>query len=300
MDDVDGILILLEIAIDSLPSTRTVVECNAPVTGYAMVSKQGQPIYFDMDYHFWLHGVHHYGSEILPTANGQFWKISILSPTEALHLQQKTASLLSGRSSVWRTWPEPNEDLVRILQDNGEEELAPPPPNLGPLTFHDEDEWIQLGFDLEQFEDPHIDLTVHGLCEEDVGLRRAHTTTLSLVAVESALQGLWPHLDHLAKKVYMVKPQPSHATISNILVILEFYDIWNLREFAPKNAFSLNLTQFIAQLGTVIHSPQRKTSLLTVSIVQSKMRMKQSVCMFGSVGSLSFLTKHMQSKLEIL
>ena len=30
------------------------------------------------------------------------------------------------------------------------------------------------------------------------------------------------------------------------------------------------------------------------------MRMKQSVCMFGSVGSLSFLTKHMQSKLEIL
>ena len=233
MDGTDEVLILLETSVDSLPSTRTVVECHLPMTGYAIVSKMDQPIHFDMNYHFWQHGAHHYGSEILPTANGQFWIISILSPTGALHLQQKSASRISKRPSVWRTWPEPNEDLVRILQDTEEDDFVPPPPNRGPLTFHDENEWIRLAIDREQFEDTHIDLTVHGLYETDVGMRRAHTPTLSLVAVESALQGLWPHLDHLAKKVHIVQPQPSHTTSSNFFVILEFYDIWNPREFAP-------------------------------------------------------------------
>ena len=114
-----------------------------------------------------------------------------------------------------------------------EDDFVPPPPNLGPLTFHDENEWIRLAIDREQFEDTHIDLTVHGLYETDVGLRRTRTPTLSLVAVESALQGLWPHLDHLAKKAHIVQPQPSHTTSSNLFVILEFYDLWNPRDFAP-------------------------------------------------------------------
>ena len=234
MDGTDEVLILLETSVDSLPSTRTVVECHLPMTGYAIVSKMDQPIHFDMNYHFWQHGAHHYGSEILPTANGQFWTISILSPTGALHLQQLSARLVPSTPVVPRSsrlWPEPNEDYMRIYRENEAEDfLEEEQLIVGPVTIFDHDEWIRIANELDQATGTQITILVYGLKDVGIGMRRLTLTSLNLGVLEEAILGLWPHFDALAKKVHLVYPQPIQNEGNQIAVILEFYDLWNPRD----------------------------------------------------------------------
>ena len=234
MDGTDEVLILLETSVDSLPSTRTVVECHLPMTGYAIVSKMDQPIHFDMNYHFWQHGAHHYGSEILPTTNGQFWIISILSPTGALHLQQFSARLVLSTPVVPRSsrlWPEPNEDYMRIYRENEAEDfLEEEQLIVGPVTIFDHDEWIRIANELDQATGTQITILVYGLKDVGIGMRRLTLTSLNLGVLEEAVFGLWPHFDALAKKVHLVYPQPIQNEGNQIAVILEFYDLWNPRD----------------------------------------------------------------------
>ena len=133
-----------------------------------------------------------------------------------------------------RTWPEPNEDFQRLLQEAEDEEPEIVAPLIGPVIFDDPDEWTRLAIAVGQNEPTPIRVVVHGLMYEEVGVRRLILTSLSARFMEEALQGLWPELDYLNKVLYQVNPQPLQGHSDEVTVILEFYDPWQARDLSIK------------------------------------------------------------------
>ena len=224
------VLILIDILKDSTELERSVVECTQPSTGYTTASRAGAQITIDADYHFRLDGVHYYGFDLLPVQRGQFWSAFILQDREALHLQQRSASAVSVPSKApteWRTTSGPNEEVQRILLENEDEDIQPPVAHVGPTTFEDQEEWTAIATNIGETPTPNAELLIYGLKETHIGVRRVPVQSFNLVAIEASLIGLWPHFDHLARKVHIVRPQPTQHSLHEVVLILEYYDLWH-------------------------------------------------------------------------
>ena len=95
-------------------------------------------------------------------------------------------------------------------------------------------EWTRLAVALEQPEPEQIQIVVHGLLHEEVGVRRLFLPAFSISLLEEMTQGLWPELDYLNKVIYLVSPQPLQGHLDEITIILEFYDPWMARDLSIK------------------------------------------------------------------
>ena len=180
---------------------------------------------------------------------------------EVLHLQQTSHNFVEAESigTTWRTWPEVNEDLANILAENELQEDTPDPPVVdGPFIFEDIEEWTRLATRAASLTDPNIVLTIHGLKDIDIGVRRTYLHSLNVDIIEEALHGLWPHLDFLAKKVHIVNPQPIEE--DSVVVILEFFDLWNPTEPTLKPILHECLQpEFATIVRSAWYSPQSVT-----------------------------------------
>ena len=219
-------LVLLQIHPEEVAPIRTVVECTETSTGYTLLRKAGHDIDMGADYNFRLDGKLYYGFEILPIERGHYWTVRISSSADALYMQQLSAKRI--HPMTWRTWPEVNEDLARILRENEEERLlAGDQTVIGPTTFDDHDEWIRIAQETENGMNTPVTITVFGLKDVDIGTRRITIASINYRSIEDAILGLWPQFDALAKKIHLVYPKPLETDISHVDVILEFYDLWN-------------------------------------------------------------------------
>ena len=133
-----------------------------------------------------------------------------------------------------RTWPEPNEELQRLLHEAEEAEPDIAEPIVGPVVFDDPNEWTRLAVAFEQPAPAQLQVVVHGLLYEEVGVRRLFLPSFSIRLMEEMIQGLWPELDYLNKVIYLVSPQPLQGHLEEVTVILEFYDPWLARDFSIK------------------------------------------------------------------
>ena len=134
----------------------------------------------------------------------------------------------------YRTWPEPNEDFQGLLQEAYDNEQDIVVPLVGPIVFDDPNEWTRLAVDFEQPGQPHVQVVVHGLLHEEVGVRRLLLRSLSARFIEESMQGLWPEIDFLNKVIYLVNPQPLQGHLDEVTIILEFYDPWLDRDTSIK------------------------------------------------------------------
>lgn len=130
----------------------------------------------------------------------------------------------------YRTWPEPNDEFQRLLQEADEEEPDIVAPLVGPVILDDPNEWTRLAVALEQPNLAQTQVVVHGLFHEEVGVRRIAISSFSARSIEEAMQGLWPELDYLNKVIYLVRPQPLQGHLNEVTIILEFYDPWMARD----------------------------------------------------------------------
>ena len=180
---------------------------------------------------------------------------------DALSLQQTSCNLVETKTigTTWRTWPEANEDLVNILaEDRLQEDIPEPPVVDGPIVFEDIEEWTRLATRVAGHPEPNIVLTVHGLKDIDIGVRRTYLHSLNIDIIEEALHGLWPQFDPLAKKVHIVNPQPFED--DSVVVILEFFDLWNPAHTTLKPILHERLQPEIATIvRSAWYSPQRVT-----------------------------------------
>ena len=77
-----------------------------------------------------------------------------------------------------RTWPEPNEDLHRLLQEAEDEEIEAIAPLIGQVILDNPAEWTRLAIDMGQYEPMHIRVVVHGLMYER-GRSAAHYNSVT-------------------------------------------------------------------------------------------------------------------------
>jgi len=133
-----------------------------------------------------------------------------------------------------RTWPEPNEEFQRLVHEAEEHEPDIIAPLVGPIVLDDPNEWTRLAFAFEEPGPEPIQIVVHGLFHEEVGVRRLFLPAFSISLLEEMIQGLWPALEYLNKVIYLVSPQPLQGHLEEITVILEFYDPWMARDTSTK------------------------------------------------------------------
>ena len=133
-----------------------------------------------------------------------------------------------------RTWPEPNEELQRLVQEAEENVPDIIAPLVGPIVLDDPNEWTRLAVAFEQPGPEQIQIVVHGLFQEEVGVRRLFLPAFSISLLEEMIQGLWPELEYLNKVIYLVSPQPLQGHLEEITTILEFYDPWTARDLSIK------------------------------------------------------------------
>ena len=133
-----------------------------------------------------------------------------------------------------RTWPEPNEELQRLIQEVEEVEPEVAVPVVGTVVFDDPNEWTRLAVATEQPAHEQIQVVVHGLLYEEIGVRRLYLPSLSTRLMEEMTEGLWPELDYLNKVIYLVSPQPLQGSLEEVTIILEFYEPWLARDLSFK------------------------------------------------------------------
>ena len=137
-------------------------------------------------------------------------------------------------SIQYRTWPEPNEEFQGLLQEAYDNEQDIVAPLVGPIVFDDPNEWTRFAVDFEQPGPSHVQIVVHGLMHEEVGVRRLLLRSLNARFVEESMRGLWPELDFLNKVIYLVNPQPLQGHLDEVTIILEFHDPWLARDTSIK------------------------------------------------------------------
>lgn len=154
---------------------------------------------------------------------------SLFQPSDTGRQNVQVPTALHGNIK-YRTWPEPNDEFQRLLQEAADEEPDILAPLVGPVVFDDPNEWTRLAVALEQPNLAQTQVVVHGLMHEEVGVRRITISSFSARSIEEAIQGLWPELDYLNKVIYLVNPQPLQGHLNEVTIILEFYDPWMARD----------------------------------------------------------------------
>ena len=167
---------------------------------------------------------------------------------------------------------------VQEAEENVPDIIAP---FVGPIVLDDPNEWTRLAVALEQPEPEQIQIVVHGLLHEEVGVRRLFLPAFSISLLEEMTQGLWPELDYLNKVIYLVSPQPLQGHLDEITIILEFYDPETFRSsLSCSNVFSQVLMISTGLRSTAQNELQRKP--FQSHPQGALLKAVPSVCRFGS------------------